>query len=95
VDLSAYRIVEEALTNTLKHAGPARATVSLDYQKDALLLDVADTGKGLSSSKEGSQSGGKGLIGMRERVKLVKGEFWAGNGPDGGFQIRARLPLTE
>ena len=94
VDLSAYRIIEEALTNTLKHAGPAKATVSLGYQKDMLLLDIADTGKGLVS-KEGQGSGGKGLIGMRERVKLLKGEFWAGNASNGGFQVKATLPLVE
>ncbi len=94
VDLSAYRIIEEALTNTLKHAGPAKATVSLGYQRDMLLLDIADTGKGLAG-KEVQQSGGKGLIGMRERVKLLKGEFWAGNAPDGGFQVKAKLPLAE
>ncbi len=94
VDLSAYRIVEEALTNTLKHAGPAKATVVLDYQKDALILDVADTGKG-SSSKEDGQPGGKGLIGMRERAKLLKGEFRAGNAPNGGFRVSAKLPLEE
>ncbi len=94
VDLSAYRIIEEALTNTLKHAGPAKATVSLDYQKDMLLLDIADSGKGLVS-KEVQQSGGKGLIGMRERVRLLKGEFWAGNASNGGFQVKAKLPLAE
>ena len=94
VDLSAYRIVEEALTNTLKHAGPAKATVVLNYQKDALTLDIADTGKG-AAYKEDQQPGGKGLIGMRERVKLLKGEFWAGNAPNGGFHVSAKLPLGE
>ncbi len=94
VDLSAYRIVEEALTNTLKHAGPAKATVVLTYQKDALVLDIADTGKG-ATNREDQQPGGRGLIGMRERVKLLKGEFWAGNAPNGGFHVSAKLPLSE
>jgi signal transduction histidine kinase len=93
VDLSAYRIVEEALTNTLKHAGQVKATVSLDFQKDSLLLDILDTGKGVVGTQEISPRG-KGLLGMRERVKLLKGEFWAGNSPGGGFHIRARLPLV-
>jgi len=94
VDLSAYRIVEEALTNTLKHAGPARATVVLNYQKDALILDIADTGRG-ATDREDRQPGGRGLIGMRERVKLLKGEFSAGNAPNGGFHVSAKLPLGE
>ncbi len=68
--------------------------MSLGYQKDMLILDIADTGKGLVS-KEGQGSGGKGLIGMRERVKLLKGEFWAGNASNGGFQVKAKLPLVE
>jgi signal transduction histidine kinase len=92
VDLSAYRIIEEALTNTLKHAGPVKATVVLGYQNDALVLDVADTGKGSKDTGE-PQPGGRGLIGMRERVKLLNGEFSAGNSPHGGFLVSARLPL--
>ena len=93
VDLSAYRIIEEALTNTLKHAGPATATVAIDYQKNALLLEISDNGKGAEKEK-GQSNGGKGLIGMRERVKLLKGEFWAGSGLDGGFRVNAKLPLS-
>ena len=92
IDLSAYRIIEEALTNTLKHAGPAKATVTLNFQKDTLILDVADNGKG-TINKEGQKPHGKGLLGMRERVKLLNGEFWAGNAPDGGFRVNAKLPL--
>ena len=84
--------MEEALTNTLKHAGQVKATVSLDFQNDSLLLDILDTGKGVSNQEKSPR--GKGLIGMRERVKLLKGEFWAGNAPGGGFHVRARLPLA-
>jgi len=94
VDLSAYRVIEEALTNTLKHAGPARATVLLDFQKDMLFLHIADTGKG-DANKEGPKPGGRGLIGMRERVRLLKGQFWAGDAPTGGFDVKVELPLTE
>jgi signal transduction histidine kinase len=92
VDLSAYRIVEEALTNTLKHAGPAKATVTLGYKKDTLILDITDTGKGFANQEDQNHHG-RGLIGMRERVKLLKGEFWAGNAPNGGFHVSAKLPL--
>jgi len=94
VDLSAYRIVEEALTNSLKHAGPAKAIVVVDYQKDILLLDITDNGHG-NVSREDRAIGGKGLIGMRERVNLLKGEFWAADTPHGGFCVRAKLPLSE
>jgi signal transduction histidine kinase len=94
VDMSAYRIVEEALTNTLKHAGPAKASVTLRFQNDTLTLDITDTGKGTANNKDQAPRR-KGLIGMRERVKLLKGEFWAGNGPNGGFRVTAKLPLGE
>ena len=94
VDLSAYRIIEEALTNTLKHAGPAKATVNLIYKKDKLILNITDNGKG-TVNKQDQTHRGKGLIGMRERAKLLKGEFQAGNTPDGGFQVSVKLPLGE
>jgi signal transduction histidine kinase len=89
VDLSAYRIVQEALTNALKHAGPARARVLLRYDADELELEIADDGAG---SGDGSGSG-HGLIGMRERVSVYGGELHAGRRPEGGYALRARLPL--
>jgi signal transduction histidine kinase len=89
VDLSAYRIVQEALTNALKHAGPARARVLLRYGADELELEIADDGAGTG---DGSGSG-QGLIGMRERVSVYGGELQAGRRPDGGYALRARLPL--
>ena len=92
VDLSAYRIIEEALTNTLKHSGPVKSTVTLNFRKDTLILDIVDTGKGKTNGEDPNPHG-RGLIGMRERVKLLKGEFWAGNAPTGGFQVSAKLPL--
>ncbi len=92
VDLSAYRILEEALTNILKHAGATKATINMIYHNSMLLLDITDNGHGIVDDSKIS-SGGKGLIGMRERVNLLKGEFWAGNGPNGGFLVKVKLPL--
>jgi signal transduction histidine kinase len=91
VDVSAYRIVQEALTNTLKHAGPARATVIVRYLDRALELEVIDDGKG------GAQNGGggNGLIGMRERVALYGGELHTGSERGGGYAVRARLPVES
>ena len=89
VDVSAYRIVQEALTNALKHAGPARARVSVRFQPDALELEIADTGTGSSNGV----GGGHGLAGMRERVAVFGGELASGPRPEGGFTISARLPL--
>jgi len=89
IDLSAYRVVQEALTNALKHAGDARAEVLLRYCPDALELEVRDDGPGLA----GGPSGGHGLVGMQERVNVFGGDFDAGPRPGGGFEVRARLPL--
>jgi signal transduction histidine kinase len=93
VDLSAYRIVQEALTNTLKHAGPARATVTLRYDSGAISIEILDNGHGPEES-ENVEIKGRGLIGMRERVSLHGGEFTAGKAAGAGFAVRARLPLT-
>jgi len=87
VDLSGYRLVQEALTNALKHAGPARAAVLLDYGADALRVEVVDDGRG------GPFVEGHGLHGMRERALLLGGTLDAGPRPGGGFAVRARLPL--
>jgi signal transduction histidine kinase len=89
VDLSAYRIVQEALTNVLKHAGPERVTVTLGYQPDGLRLSVVNDGRPVPPSAPG----GQGLIGMRERAVLFGGELTAGPRAEGGFAITARLPL--
>ncbi|MDX6398072.1 MAG: hypothetical protein QOJ43_1480 [Gaiellaceae bacterium] len=89
VDVSAYRIVQEALTNALKHAGPARARVSVRFEPDALELEIADTGAGSANGA----GGGHGLAGMRERVAIFGGELASGPRPEGGFTINARLPL--
>jgi signal transduction histidine kinase len=91
VDLSAYRIVQEALTNALKHAGPARARVTVRYGEDELELEIADDGDGTGEGK----GSGHGLIGMRERVSVYGGDLQAGRRPEGGYALRARLPLTS
>jgi signal transduction histidine kinase len=92
LDLCAYRIVQEALTNTLKHAGPARAEVVLSYAASGLDIDVRDDGRG-SGSTNGDGSG-HGLIGMRERVALYGGTLKTGPRDGGGFQVHAHLPLA-
>ena len=89
VDLSAYRVVQEALTNALKHAGPARAEVTVRYARDALELEVSDDGPGSGNG----HVGGHGLVGMRERIKVFGGDLQTGPRPEGGFAVRARLPL--
>lgn len=88
VDLSAYRVVQEALTNTLRHARHARAEVTVRYRRDCVELEVLDNGPG---PKPGE--GGHGLAGMRERVAFYQGELEAGGRPEGGYVVRARLPL--
>ena len=88
IDLSAYRIVQEALTNALKHAGPARAWVVVRYGTDQVEVEVANDGISNGSSD------GYGLIGMRERVALYGGELTAGPRAGGGFTIKARLPVA-
>ena len=94
LDLSAYRIVQEALTNALKHAGPARARVAISYLADKLELDIVDDGQG--SGDDGHVAGGgRGLIGMRERVSLFGGELDVGPAAEGGFRVHASLPLEE
>jgi signal transduction histidine kinase len=90
VELSAYRIVQEALTNALKHAGDARARVRVCYAPDSLELEIVDDGAGASADVP---SGGHGLAGMRERVALYGGRLDAGRRPSGGFAVRVLLPI--
>lgn len=101
VGLTAYRVVQEALTNVLRHAGADRACVDLRFEDDALVVCVADDGRGTSSGRAGGgrdgadgNGVGHGLRGMRERVGSVGGEVDAGPSPEGGFVVRARLPLA-
>jgi len=91
VDLAAFRIVQEALTNVARHAGPATATVRLAYGERELTLQVEDDGRGRTAN--GTTGGGSGIAGMRERAIALGGTLDAGARPGGGFQVRARLPL--
>jgi signal transduction histidine kinase len=90
VDLSAYRIVQEGLTNALKHARATHADVTLRYLPGELYIEVRDDGRGASTG----DGLGHGLIGVRERVKIYGGEMTTGTAPDHGFVLRTRLPLS-
>jgi signal transduction histidine kinase len=104
--LSIYRIVQEALTNVVKHAGPARARVTLEYRRDAVTVGVADDGPGTGRAGAGApdgagvaavapvpSSGRHGIVGMRERVETFGGKLVAGPGARGGFEVVASMPL--
>jgi signal transduction histidine kinase len=94
VDLSAYRIVQEALTNVVKHAGPARAQVVVGYRDHEVTVEVTDDGRGVTApTEDGPARVGHGLIGMRERVAAFGGDLEVGPRPGGGFRVAARLPL--
>jgi signal transduction histidine kinase len=90
IELSAYRIVQEALTNALKHAGDANASVRVSYSSDQLELEIADDGAGAPAPVAG---GGHGLAGMRERVALYGGRLDAGRRAERGFTVRVVLPI--
>jgi signal transduction histidine kinase len=90
VDVAAYRIVQEALTNSLKHAGPARAQVLIRRESGALELNVTDDG---ATAPSAVPSAGHGLIGMRERVAVYGGELVTGARDEGGYQVLARFPI--
>jgi signal transduction histidine kinase len=89
LQLSAYRVMQEALTNVVKHAGTDRASVTVAYEPDAVVLDIRDDGRGGPV-----EAGGHGLIGMRERVALYGGTLLAGPQPERGFAVTARLPVA-
>lgn len=91
LELTAYRIVQEALTNVLKHARARAAAVRLRVDGDALVLEVSDDGRG----PQGQNGGGHGLAGMRERVGVYGGKLVTGEAPGGGFRVQARLPLEQ
>ena len=93
VDVSAYRIVQEALTNALKHAGPARARVRVAHEPGAVTIEVVDDGEGAAEAPRAPGSG-HGLVGIRERVAIVGGRVEAGPRPSGGYAVSARLPYA-
>ncbi|WP_331763270.1 sensor histidine kinase [Streptomyces sp. NBC_01238] len=90
IDLSAYRIVQEALTNVVRHAATGRCRVAIDYGDEELSVEVVDDGRGATGN---GSAQGFGIIGMRERVGLLGGRLSAGPRPEGGFRVAARLPL--
>jgi signal transduction histidine kinase len=93
LDLVAYRVVQEALTNAIKHAGPARAEVCVSVADRMLELAVSDSGRGAAAIAADGTSSGHGLIGMGERVRLYGGELRAGPRETGGFEVSARIPF--
>jgi signal transduction histidine kinase len=92
VDFTAYRIVQESLTNVLKHAGPAQARVRLDFDPATLRIEVSDDGRGVNGR---AVAGGHGLLGMRERVGVYGGEFDAGPRVGGGYRVAVTLPYGD
>ncbi len=95
IDLSAYRVIQEALTNVIKHAGSATATVVISYRDDAVTVEIANQAPAAPGARvPGPGMTGHGIIGMRERVAVFGGEFAAGPGPDGGFLVRACFPVA-
>ena len=94
LDLVAYRVVQEALTNAIKHAGATNVLVRVTHGAGSLELEITDTGRGPAVSGRNLSGSGYGLIGMNDRVALFGGKLWTGPGVDGGFTVRARIPLT-
>jgi signal transduction histidine kinase len=92
-DLTAFRIVQESLTNVTRHAGPASATVLVRYGPDDLTVRVDDDGRGPAAAA--GPGNGNGIRGMRERVAALGGELTTGPRPGGGFRVQARLPIDE
>jgi len=100
LDLAGYRVVQEALTNVMKHAGQARTTVRIEYRPRELLITVSDDGRppdslpaALTAGQPPSPGGGRGLIGLRERLAVYGGVLDAGPRPGGGWRLAARVPL--
>ncbi|MFD5562925.1 sensor histidine kinase [Kitasatospora griseola] len=92
IDLAAFRIVQESVTNVLRHAGAGRCEVHIAYHEEELAIDVIDEGHGRAPDRRTGGTG-YGIAGMRERVALLDGRFSAGSRPEGGFRVAARLPV--
>jgi signal transduction histidine kinase len=93
IELSAFRIIQEAVTNVVRHAGAGACRVSIDRGAEDLSIEVVDNGYGHEGSRERTSGAGLGLLGMRERVSLLDGDFSAAPRPEGGFRVAARLPV--
>jgi signal transduction histidine kinase len=93
VDLAAYRIIQESLTNVIRHARAATARIAIAYRRADVVIQVEDDGRGADDRDRAFESGGNGLLGMRERATALGGELDAGPLARGGFRVRARLPL--
>ncbi|MCP3994785.1 MAG: sensor histidine kinase [bacterium] len=94
IDLNAYRIIQESVTNTLKHGGPGvRAEIDVTYSDHELAIEVRDDGRGASAGHESTGGAGQGLVGMHERAALLNGVVTAGPRPGGGFRVSAKIPL--
>ncbi|WP_407706495.1 sensor histidine kinase [Streptomyces scopuliridis] len=91
IDLAAFRIVQESVTNVVRHSGATSCRVRVDHLDDALAIEVSDRGRGGSAGTDT----GYGLVGMRERVALLHGDFTAGTRHGGGFLVAARLPVPR
>ena len=95
VGSAVYRILQESITNVIRHVGPTRVTVALDYGIDVLEVSVIDEGRrGAGNGTGGTEEPGRGILGMRERCQLLGGDLAAGSRPGGGFEVKARLPLA-
>jgi signal transduction histidine kinase len=91
IDVSAFRIVQEAVTNVMRHSGTDACRVDVGFETDGLTIEILDDGRGAAHAGTGAE-GGFGLLGMRERVAMLSGQFSAGPRPEGGFRVAARLP---
>lgn len=92
LELAAYRIVQEAVTNVVRHAGAGHCQVTIAYKEDTLSIEIVDNGRGMQNS---TPDQGFGITGMRERVRLLDGRFSAGPRPEGGFRVTAELPTPK
>jgi signal transduction histidine kinase len=91
IDLSAFRIIQESVTNVVRHADIRQCRVSIEHRDEELAIEVLDSGRGRNSHS--TVGAGYGIVGMRERVGLLHGDFTAGPRPEGGFRVAARLPV--
>jgi signal transduction histidine kinase len=95
LDLTTYRVIQEALTNVIKHAGPATVMIRMHFRAGWLDLEITDSGVGPAPEDLGRTEPGHGLIGMRERIALFGGELWTGSANNGGFVVRASVPVAS